>query len=482
MRYDLGGGYLAAVTALYNDGKTIGGLIYHTAKRWRLEYDGEVLHEWESSTEEDPAEMYDKNIAHLIDGNDERKAQTKNRFLRTQSMTARSAAADLAEELWRSGRALDFLCETCSKVHVGDKAAIKAIIYAYASTRVLNSDGIHISISGNAGSGKSHAVSTAAQCLPLGSVSTSRLSNKALLYHDLKPKTVIVLDDQELNEDMQELIKVHTSGWDDPPTYKTVMNGKPIELQLPSRCPFVVCKVNLNGDEQILDRQLVFWTDESKEQKQAVSDALMKRASNPGMGVEEEKDMVVCRAIWNYVPQVVVSIPFADRIGFNEWMDARNIKMMISLIQTNALMHAAVREMDEEGNLVASEEDFYAAADLMNPLLNNVGGSQRMKLSANASKVLAFLAEKWSGEIPFSEIRRATGMSTTQLSNALFGRNDAKTDGLLSSCNALEVVTLSESVDDGVGRKTVGNRKAIRWSRETYEAWVFQSMGGFWLK
>jgi len=244
----------------------------------------------------------------------------------------------------------------------------------------------------------------------------------------------------------------------------------------------VVCKVNLNGDEQILDRQLVFWTDESKEQKQAVSDALMKRASNPGMGDEEEKDMVVCRAIWNYVPQAVVSIPFADRIGFNEWMDARNIKMMISLIQTNALMHAATREIDDEGNLVASEEDFFAAAGLMNPLLNNVGGSQRMKLSANASKVLAFLSEKWSGEVPFSEIRRATGMSTTQLSNALFGRNDAKTDGLLSSCNALEVVTLSESVDDGVGRKTVGNRKAIRWSRETYEAWVFQSKGGFWLK
>ena len=33
MRYDLLGGYLVSVTGLYNEGTTIGGLIYHTDRK-----------------------------------------------------------------------------------------------------------------------------------------------------------------------------------------------------------------------------------------------------------------------------------------------------------------------------------------------------------------------------------------------------------------------------------------------------------------
>lgn len=67
-----------------------------------------------------------------------------------------------AEEIWNDGMALEYMCNSCAKIHVGDRIAIRSMLLSYASTRIVNGEGLHISISGSAGTGKSHAAATAA--------------------------------------------------------------------------------------------------------------------------------------------------------------------------------------------------------------------------------------------------------------------------------------------------------------------------------
>jgi len=472
-RAELGGGYimeLAAVVSL--EPEYLEGLLIprHAAKKWQLKQKrgGEetVINEWELPANVVPQTIWSLAEPYLDVDSPRELNRMRLAFLRTCPETESDAVKELAEDIWQSGEALNYMCESCAKIHVGDKTAIRAMLLSYAAVRVLNGEGLHISISGSAGTGKSHAASTAAKHLPEGAVMDARVSDKALYYHQIKEGTVLLLDDQELSEDLQELLKVASTDWSKSATYLTVNNQKAVELKLPAKCPFWVVKANLNGDEQILDRQLVIWTDESVEQLRSIQQVIFHTAANPDLKIGDA-DAAVCREIWNHIEPAIVTIPYAEGIGCDEHMDPRNIKILLSLIQAHALMKGPQR--NHEGELVeATIEDFMEAAKIINPLLENTGGSQKLKLSSGAARVLAYLAEQETGIIPFEDIRNETTMNQSALTRALYGRQDRQTDGLLGVCPALEIV------EDTFTRKGGGTvrRKAVNWSKSTYKAWI----------
>jgi hypothetical protein len=66
---------------------------------------------------------------------------------------------------------------------------------------VLNSKGLHVSISGESGKGKSHTMDTMRSLVPSEFRNDGRVSDKALFYMDeLHPGTVITLDDVALSD------------------------------------------------------------------------------------------------------------------------------------------------------------------------------------------------------------------------------------------------------------------------------------------
>ena len=472
-RAELGGGYimeLAAVVSL--EPEYLEGLLIprHAAKKWQLKQKrgGEetVINEWELPANVVPQTIWSLAEPYLDVDSPRELNRVRLAFLRTCPETESDAVKELAEDIWQSGEALNYMCESCAKIHVGDKTAIRAMLLSYAAVRVLNGEGLHISISGSAGTGKSHAASTAAKHLPEGAVMDARVSDKALYYHQIKEGTVLLLDDQELSEDLQELLKVASTDWSKSATYLTVNNQKAVELKLPAKCPFWVVKANLNGDEQILDRQLVIWTDESVEQLRSIQQVIFHTAANPDLKIGDA-DAAVCREIWNHIEPAVVTIPYAEGIGCDEHMDPRNIKILLSLIQAHALMKGPQR--NREGELVeATLDDFEEAANIINPLLGNTGGSQKLKLSSGAAKVLDYLATQDTGIIPLENIREETKLNQSLLSHALYGRDGRQTDGLLGVCPALEIV------EDTITRQGGGTvrRKAVSWSKKTYLAWM----------
>lgn len=472
---DLGGDfhlYLAACAII--DAELEGFLCPTVVKeRWVLEYEETKLEHWDVLNHDDPMDIWNR-AEPLLDTYADDVPEKLLRFRMAFPDTREDAVYAMAEKIYREGRALDYICDSCGKIHVGDRIAIRAMILSYAATRVSNGEGIHISLSGPAGTGKSHAAKTAAKHLPQKSVSDARLSDKALVYHKFEEGTVLLLDDQELSEDFQELLKVASTSWTTPAKYITVKNQASLELEIPPRCPFWVIKANMTGDEQVHDRQLVMWTDDSLEQLQSIQQAILQSAMNPD-AVAPEDEIDISRAIWRHIPRETVVIPFADDIEVDEHMDPRNIKLFKSLVEAIALMDASNRKRNSKGYIEATEDDFICATKIMNPLLGNTGGSQKLKLSSAAAKVLDYLRQEESGDIQFSDLRHALTMSQAVLSQALYGRTDRSTEGLVSLCPAVEIVDVSVSAS-GKGGGAINKRvKAVAWSRETYNKWLASS-------
>lgn len=379
---------------------------------------------------------------------------------------------DEADRQWQNGTALEYMLESCAKVHKGDVTAITFMFLSYASTRVINGDGIHICLSGSAGTGKSHTAETVAEHLPTGAVMSAGVSDKALYYHEsYKPGTVFIIDDQELSESFQEAIKKATTSWDKPTTYLTVANQKEKTLTIKERCPFWLVKANLTGDEQIHDRMLMLWTDETSEQRITIQQQVFLSALKPDIKMDDTSQKI-CRAIWSHIESAIVIIPYALYIVCDEWMDPRNSKMFVALIQAYALMRAPKRSKRVENGVLyidAAIKDFIDASFLFNPLLNNRGGSQKLKLSSSSAMVLDFLAKQPSGLIPLREICNALGISGSVLSHALHGRNDQSSDGLAKLCPAIEIV--SETVPRLKNPGTF-QQKSIMWNLTTYNSWA----------
>jgi hypothetical protein len=92
--------------------------------------------------------------------------------------------------------------------HEGDPVLAECLILSLASRSVLNTMGLHVSVTGLSGKGKSHAFRALLQQVPQRFRLSGRMSNKALFYlEDPKPGTIIVLDDTTLSEEMCEILK-----------------------------------------------------------------------------------------------------------------------------------------------------------------------------------------------------------------------------------------------------------------------------------
>lgn len=433
--------------------------------RWALSIDGEVKRTV-TETENYICNWLQNEL--LDDGYSRAEAEKMVLILRMSGngQGADEAAKKLAKIIYEEGGALKYMCESCARVHVGDEIAIRAMFLSYAGTRVLNAEvGIHIALCGNPGTGKSHTTNTVSNHIPASAVCNSGFSDKALLYHSFKERTVLILDDQELSEDFQELVKKATTSWRQEAKFHTVRNQQGLVLTMPKRCPFWVVKANMTGDDQVLDRQLVIWTDDSVEQMRRIHTAIKQNAM--GHIVDENIGSAqVSRYIWELIGDAYVICDYAMCVLNSDEMSPRNCKLMYALICAHAVMHAP-RRRKREGAILANIEDFKAACRIMNPLLENNGGSQNLKLTPNAAKLLDHLRTMSSGTITFRDIRFRTGMSSRQLAEALYGRSDVEgSHGLIGVCPAVGVCKHSYMAD---GESSSG--KAVEWDAELARKW-----------
>ena len=386
------------------------------------------------------------------------------------------AYRERAMAILQHGDPLRFLLDTFNREHVGDRTVAECLVMSLASQSVENTNGLHVSVSGTSGKGKSHACATMLKQVPEGYRLAGTVSNKALYYHeDLRPGTVFLFDDVSLSDDLQEVLKSATANFREKIEHHTVSAERKLQVcQIPERCVWWLAKVEDVGDDQVMNRMLSVWIDDSAEQDERVL-AHMKEAESrekEGEG-DEDPDLPVCRAVWEVLKgeRIHVSVPYARAVHFSATTNRRNPGMLFDLVKACAILHRFQRE-EYEGGIRAARADFETAARIY-AAINSDAGGQETKLTKNeAAAIKTVEAMGWS-VFTTRMLQDALGLSYHQTRRILHGYNNGGTtySGLLEKCPAVGFVdtTISEEVE---GYQVRRREHQFSFNREVYRRWT----------
>ena len=344
------------------------------------------------------------------------------------------------------GDPLQVMLDTFALDHVGDETLAACLVMSLASRSVVNTIGLHVSVTGESGKGKSHAFSKMLLQVPHRFRLSGRMSNKALFYlEDLVPGMVIVLDDTALSEEMQEVLKGVTTSFNEPFEYRTVnKDRKPLVCLIPERCTWWVAKVEGSGDDQVFNRMLTCWIDDTADQDDRVLACILAKDSGfPVPDEVERPELAVCRAMWEILgrERLYVRVPFSEQIEFPSRSNRRNSGMLLDLVKAHALLRSMQRESLQIGDIrciTATTDDFSMAVRLFDQL-NGPAGGQTTKLTKKESDLVAVIAKHCWPEFTISMLQKATGLSSGVVYRVMHGYSSRgyTYSGLLEKCPAV---------------------------------------------
>jgi len=395
------------------------------------------------------------------------------------SSDTRAAALDVLEH----GDPVALMLRTFAQEHVGDEIVARCMILSMASQAVKNSDGLHVSVTGDSGKGKTHAFRKMMRQVPDRYKVKGTVSNKALYYmKDLQPRTVLMSDDTELSDGIQEILKSATSNFHEPITHTTVTKDLTSRVcTIPERCVWWIAKKEGTGDDQVMNRMLTCWIDESSGQDARVLAAKQAREMlDPDSFIEESDELITCRSIWEILHEqmIWVIIPYSKRIRFNAICNRRNPDMLYDLIKSHAALFFMQRQQktSDDGTLCvyADEADFTAANDVFT-LLNGTAGGQESKMTKKESDLLSLIHRADRSEFTIQDLQELTGWPYISIYRALKGYDSRGKNytGLLEKCPAISFTDRTVTVSDEDGISIRRRTEAFSWSRELYRQWSF---------
>ncbi|MDH7511196.1 MAG: hypothetical protein QHH04_09185 [Methanolinea sp.] len=373
--------------------------------------------------------------------------------------------------------------------HEGDEVVAECLVMSLASRSVANTNGLHVSVTGESGKGKSHAFATMLRQVPERFRLEGAMSNKALFYLEgMQPGSVIVLDDHALSEEIQEILKSATTCFSEPIGYRTVTRDRKMQVcTIPERCVWWVSKVEGVGDDQVQNRMLTCWIDDSEEQDARVLARILARDQGvPGCKGGVRPEIHACREMWEEIgrQRFHVVIPFATRIRFQAAANRRNPEMLLDLIKANAVLRFMQREQQQHGPvscLTATIGDFEEAARLYSLLSGTAGGQETKLTRREAGLLLAIVQGEWP-EFTIPMLQKVTGWSNGNIHKIIHGYVSRGTvhSGLLEKCPAIAYCDRTvATAEDANGVSMQRRMRAYTFDRDLYAAWF--TGGAVWL-
>ncbi|MFH0968265.1 MAG: hypothetical protein V1862_11340, partial [Methanobacteriota archaeon] len=393
--------------------------------------------------------------------------------------------SDGADRILRSDHPLRYMLRTFALDHEGDQVVAECLIMSLASRSVINSKGLHVSITGESGKGKSHTIDTILRQVPPSYRLDGRMSEKALFYiAGMQPGTVIALDDHALSDQMQEILKGVTSTFHRPFVYHTVSKERTGQIcTIPERCVWWIAKVEGTGDDQVFNRMLTCWIDDSEDLDLKVLTRTLEGATlAPSTDADEREENLICQEIWNRIDPVFVIIPFAARIRFHSAANRRNPDMLLDLIRSHAVLMQAQREEQVRNGIrciIATEDDFHEASRLYTSLNGECGG-QMTKLTRREAELIDRIHALSRPEITVTELQQMTGWSNSTIYKLLNGYQSKGHiySGLLEKCPAIAFLDRTITSGDD-GRTTQRRVRVYTWDPVLYQGWI--AGGSVWL-
>ena len=388
-----------------------------------------------------------------------------------------------AARILREGDPVQYILDSFRTDHEGDEIVARCLIMSFASRAVINSNGLHVLVTGESGKGKSHAFDTMLQHIPPTSRLDGRLSDKALFYTEgITPGTAICLDDIGLSEQMQETLKGVTTSFKKPFLYRTVnKDRKGQTCVIPERCVWWVAKVEGSGDDQVWNRMLTCWIDDSREQDDKVLiRELTAAAQLPGTNEGVRDEILICHHIWSQLLPAYVVIPYAEKIRFSSSSNRRNPGMLLDLIKSVAILHQYQRERETISKttvVYATAQDFKQACQIYQAL-NGVSGGQASKLTRSEAELVRLIVATGRTEFSMIDLQLLSERSYNSVRKLLHGSSSHQShySGLLEKCPAISLLDRTDVTEGGdVSRR----QRVYTWDHEQYKAWA--SGGGCWL-
>ncbi len=401
------------------------------------------------------------------------------------------AVVKKAREVLEHGDPVRYFLDCFERDHVGDGVLARCLIASIASQTVRNTHGIHVYVTGESGKGKSSGMTAMLRQVPDEVKLAERLSNKALYYSDdLNAGTVLMLDDIALSEELQEILKEATTKFTRRIRQRIVTKERKIQhCTIPERCVWWLANVSALYDDQVLNRMLIAWVDDSEEQDREVfKRKLQGEERDPEEVIEDSFELRVCRDMWRVLKKqglVYVQVPFARRIRMASVRNRRNPDVLLDLVRSHTLLHLFQRERrtlkDDRLSVVATEADFAAAASLFVDL-HTTGGSLTAKFDRNEQLALSLASHYRAEQFCLADLQRWTGWNYQKARRLMLGYDSRGSHypGLLDKSPALSLVDQTVSEVDGEGRDVKRRSLVFIFNEEAYRKAQFA--GQVWLE
>ena len=281
---------------------------------------------------------------------------------------------------------------------------------------------------------------------------------------------------------MQEILKGVTTSFQNEFVYRTVdKDRRGVRKVIPKRCVWWVAKMEGTGDDQVWNRMLTCWIDDSQEQDKAVLDLELEAAAEFPTGVPgESREMQICQQLWQQVQDAHVLIPYAKRIRFSAISNRRNPGMLLDMIRSIAVMNQFQRERAETSDgmqvIYATEQDFHRAVSLYIELTGE-SGSQEAKLTKAEDTLIQAIRRSGRSKVTRDMLRGPLARSDDAIRKALHGypSHGKFYSGLIEKCPALGYFDGTQPDEEGINRRL----RYYTWDEGLYLSWLGGS--GIWL-
>ncbi|MEE9174312.1 MAG: hypothetical protein V3U30_04985 [Thermoplasmata archaeon] len=298
-----------------------------------------------------------------------------------------------AVDLLEAGKHWSAIRDALDVLHAGDDH-LKLLVFCICLTSGLKEKG-HFWAVGRSQMGKSRLETKTAELFPNVEVYDTQ-SPLFLLYQvkDEGPEylkgKIVVIEEVLDHPAVWGLIKRLTSADKDHVTHGTVVNGRPLKLEIVGLPVVLSNSVETSVDEQINNRFFIGNVDESAAQDERVRDFQVEEAEGLARA-ERERKVALGRAIVQQIlseRDVEVLLPAARFIDFPMTAERVNRKKFYRLVKVVAYANRYRRRRlgkgRDEGPLVATEEDARFAYGLW----LGVQAYQQTQLDETGTKIL----------------------------------------------------------------------------------------------
>jgi hypothetical protein len=284
-----------------------------------------------------------------------------------------AAAWDVCQDLARESDIPTRAANTVAALGVaGERLAVMLVFLAMVSR--LLSRPVSVAIKGPSSAGKSYLVEQTLRLFPDETFyALTAMSEKALAYSDepLSHRMLVLYEAAGMSGDMasylmRSLLSEGCVRYETVEKTKDGLRARLIERPGPTGLIVTTTATRLHPENET--RMVSFTVADTKEQTRAIFHALAN-------GRAEDTDLTPWHALqrWLGSGEHRVVVPFADALAQLVPPKAvrlrRDFGLLLTFIRAHALLHRASRTCNEDGEIVATLDDYESVRELLEPLI-----------------------------------------------------------------------------------------------------------------